>query len=435
MLFRTRGGTAAVTLLFTAAALATAAAGASCASQGQGTNETFTDGSADGTQEEASSSSSGGSGSGSGSSSSSGGGSGCDADTTNDPYNCGSCGHHCPQGNICSCSTCMAPCSSGMATCCGACANLMTDPQNCGTCNNACQSTGTGDTPGCTGGHCTFTCPEAGPEGGTIITCGADSGSPGCYDPSSSPQACGGCGNVCPSGSCVNAVCQDASVPTTGYTASTPTLPFIDACSLPGHTTSLVSQSFWKNTGTTALPFSFTYYGQAQTQYFIGSQGTFFFGAVNGGFAPSQPSDCTMNWPPPTFPPPDPTQQYPEVLPFGDINLATGMNGVCVGVVSADAGTGDAGGGDQLVVTWSQATLNNDPGSVLTFSIVLTQGTNTIDFLYQTMANGDGGSDTLVQGVNATVGMQALHINPYTPYSCTTTFVPSTPFAVRFTPH
>jgi len=213
-----------------------------------------------------------------------------------------------------------------------------------------------------------------------------------------------------------------------------PTLPFIDACSLPGHSTSLVSQFGWNNTGTNSLPFSFTYYGMPQTQYFIGTQGTLFFGPVNGAFTPSQPSDCTTNWPPPTFPPPDPTQQYPEVIAFGDTSMSTGMNGVCYALTSADAGAGDAGGGPQFVVTWSQVTVSNDPGSVLTFSIVLTQGTNTIDFLYQTATGADGGLDTIAAGVNATVGLQALHINPYTKYSCDTTFIPSTPFAIRFTP-
>lgn len=435
MLFRTRGGTATVTLLASATALAAAAAGASCAAQGQGTNETFTDGSADGTQE-ASGSSSGGSGSSSGASgSSSGGGSGCDADTMGDPFNCGACGHRCPQGNNCSCGQCIAPCAQGMATCCGGCANLMTDPMNCGACSNACQSMGTGDIPECAGGHCTFTCPDAGPEGGAIITCGADSGSPGCYDPSNSPQACGGCGNVCTSGSCVGGICQDASVPTTGYTTSTPTLPFIDACSLPGHSTTLVSQSFWQYSAANNLPITFSFFGTAQTQFWLGSGGTLGFGAISSMFPPDDPSDCTTNWPPPTFPPPDPAQQYPEILPFGDMNLATGANGVCYGVNGADAGTNDAGAGPQFVVTWSQATLSTDPGSILTFSVVLTQGTNTIDFLYQTMAGADGGLDNTVAGANATVGVQALHIMPYTKYSCAATFIQSTPFAIRFTPH
>jgi hypothetical protein len=331
---------------------------------------------------------------------------------------------HCPQLQ-------MLPCAGGMATCCGTCANLMTDPQNCGTCNNPCTNTGGGDilgSPYCKGGQCLFTCPDAGPEGGTVITCGVDSGNPGCFDPSSSAQACGGCGNVCASGNCSKGVCQDASTPTTGYTTSTPTLPFIDACSLPGHNTSLPSQSFWQNTGTNSLPFSFTFYGMAQTQYFIGSQGTLFFGPVNGMFTPSQASDCATNWPPPTFPPPDPTQQYPEVIAFGDNSLATGMNGVCFGTTSGDAGNA------QFVVTWSQATVNNDPGSVLTFSIVLTQGTNTIDFLYKTATGADGGLDAIVAGANATVGLQALHIMPYTKYSCASTFIQSTPFAIRFTP-
>jgi len=283
---------------------------------------------------------------------------------------------------------------------------------------------GSGDVPGaayCKGGQCDLTCPDAGPEGGAVISCGADAGGPGCFDPLTNAQACGGCGNVCPSGNCKGGICQDASASTTGYVTSNPTLPFIDACSLPNSKTVVPSASSWTTSGVQNLPFPFTFFGTVENQFWIGSQGTLAFSATPNSIGfPS----CSMG---------TPFTGYPAIVAFGDQNLATGTSGVCFAEAGADAGTSDAGGGPQFVVTWKQATDYGDPGSVLTFSIVLTQGTNTVDFLYQTLLGADGGLDPTVEGANASVGMQ-LSSTTYSVYSCNVTYISSTPYAVRFTP-
>jgi hypothetical protein len=93
----------------------------------------------------------------------------------------------------------------------------------------------------------------------------------------------------------------------------------------------------------------------------------------------------------------------------------------------------------QFVATWSKASQPFDPGSVVTFSIILTETSNAIDFVYQTAATADGGIDPTVGGSNASVGIQV----PQGPSVLATKifcgngsagFINSTPFAIHFQP-
>ncbi|MFL5420377.1 MAG: hypothetical protein ACJ79Y_06370, partial [Myxococcales bacterium] len=59
-----------------------------------------------------------------------------------DNANCGSCGHACGPGEVCSNGTCATTCIDPL-TACGAgttvaCKDLRDDPSNCGTCGNVC---------------------------------------------------------------------------------------------------------------------------------------------------------------------------------------------------------------------------------------------------------------------------------------------------------
>jgi hypothetical protein len=236
-----------------------------------------------------------------------------------------------------------------------------------------------------------------------------------CVDVTKDPNNCGACDAGCP------APAQCAAGKCTGYTTTNPTVAFIDACTLTGHTTVLTNQGVWKTTQLFALPFSFTFYGTSETQAWLQSQGTLGIGTPQAFPPPDNFPDCTSSG--------DPTTAYPAAVAFGDSNLATGANGVCYG------STGTAPN-RQFVATWSQATEQFDPGSTLTFSIVLTETTNTIDFQYQTMSGTDGGVDAVVGGSHATVGIQAKSGGNfvYTAYSCAKSFVTSTPLDVRFTP-
>jgi hypothetical protein len=399
----------------------------------------------------------------------------CDANTQNDYLNCGMCNHRCAVGDICSCGTCMAPCDAGLTECCGSCVDTTKDPLNCGMCQKEClpPTSGSG-TATCVSSSCSFTCPldAGGPEGGKIIQCEADSGAAGCFDPTNSPQACGGCGISCGSGNvCLESMCCaqgsavcggkcenvqdsstscgacDAGCPSpatcssgvcTGYGATNPTTAFIDACSLPNHTTVLASQFGWMTTNSLTLPISFNFYGTAETQVFIGNEGTIGFGATTV-FMDDFPS-CSN---------PDPFDNYPAIVLFGDDNMDTGPDGVCYALVGSadggisadasvpsDAAAGDGGAptGRQFVVTWEQASYETVANSVMTFSLVLSEGSNTIDFMYETMSSGaDAGINASLGGASATVGMQNGQ-GLDTPISCNAQFIQSTPYNIHLAP-
>ena len=93
-----------------------------------------------------------------------GGGPGACFNLTNDPLNCGTCGHYCGRHESCVNSVCVARntgtapapapapvnCQAGLTLCGGACVNTLTNRNNCGACGQACPAT----SPGCTGGKC-----------------------------------------------------------------------------------------------------------------------------------------------------------------------------------------------------------------------------------------------------------------------------------------
>jgi hypothetical protein len=434
-----------------------------CATGGTGAQSGGSDASTgSGSGGQADSSSSSGSGSGSSSGSSSGGG--CTANTMIDPANCGSCGHVCPTGDICTASQCQAPCAAPTSSCAtqAGCFNLTNDSQNCGMCGLQCLPPAGGTVVGtamCVNSQCQFTCPtDAGvvEGGGPIVQCEADAGTPGCYDLTSSSEQCGSCGTACTGsqictqshccatgdkycgGTCTDVTTSatncgacDAGCPSpatcsagvcTGYTLTTPTIAFVNACAQTGATTVLRNDGIWSHTNLIGLPFPFTFYGVSETQFWLQNEGTIGFGAPGSFPPPDGYPDCTAGGS-------DPTTGYPAAVVFGDENLATGPNGVCY----ATLGTAP---NQQFVATWDQATDATDTGSTLTFSVVVTQTTNTIDFMYQTATTADGGVDTTVSGITATVGIQGLPGGTFaaTPYSCAAGFLKTTPLVVRFTP-
>ncbi|TMK61192.1 MAG: hypothetical protein E6G53_16760, partial [Actinobacteria bacterium] len=113
-------------------------------------------------------------------------------DLHTDPHNCGSCGHRCSSGHVCSKGRCTLVCPSGETNCSGHCVHLATDPHNCGTCGHACP---TGQT--CSGGKCG--CPsEHSLCGGVCVALATDHANCG-----QCGHACGS-GEVCSGGNCVS---------------------------------------------------------------------------------------------------------------------------------------------------------------------------------------------------------------------------------------
>jgi hypothetical protein len=307
--------------------------------------------------------------------------------------------------------------------------------------------------------QCVFTCPTGVVDGGgPIVQCGADSGVPGCFDLTQSSDHCGSCGTSCEGGNtcnesqccppgnrscggtCINVQTDpnncggcDAGCPSpaqcsagtcTGYTKSNPTTAFIDACTLTGHVATMTNAQFWTFTDLMPLPFSFTFYGTAVTQYWLQSQGTMGLGPpMTGIITPDGYPACG------TAGQGDPSLHYPAILAFGEETMGTGAQGICYATTGATPN-------QQFVVTWEQATLGDDTGSALTFSVVLTQTTNTVDLMYKTVASSDGGIDPTVAGANATVGMQAFPGGGpvHTAVSCDATFITATPLDIRLTP-
>ncbi len=400
----------------------------------------------------------------------------CSSDTMTDPENCGACGIKCPSGNTCSCGMCTPPCTGTMVPCCGKCVDVETDPDNCGTCQMSCSGSMTGNVPGnpvCVKGQCAVTCPtDAGLESGApVTTCGADSGTPGCFDLTSSAVSCGACGNMCPAGdNCVDSkccpvgdgVCNGTCTPFStaqncggcgvtcpapatcmsgmcvGYVESIGSMPFIDACTLTGaanYPAAANQDGNWQESGAITLPFSFSFFGAAVTTGFAGSNGTM---GLTGPSLFHLPPDCSMA----------PSGGFPSIEAFDDQNM--NATKVC----AATLGTAP---NQQFVMTWENVTEFSDPSFLMNISVVLTQTTNAIDLLYQAPnAAGDGGlgggsdaateggtgdggttgtpiTDTYMQGSNATIQLQQS-LTVKTALSCHQAFVLATPYDVHLVP-
>ncbi len=60
---------------------------------------------------------------------------------SNDPGNCGTCGHVCPVGQVCSAGgNCSVACDANLTLCGGRCLDLTSDPDHCGGCGTSCSS-------------------------------------------------------------------------------------------------------------------------------------------------------------------------------------------------------------------------------------------------------------------------------------------------------
>jgi hypothetical protein len=276
-----------------------------------------------------------------------------------DPDNCGACGAACARLEVCNNGRCDTSCGN-LTSCNGICRDLEHDPGHCGSCGNAC---GMGEV--CVDGECSLVC------GPGITNCDGV-----CRDLRVDPQNCGACGNRCASRQvCTNGACTTISTDPS-YSLGPSPLMFINACNQPGATVFL--QNIDDAFGTFMLPFTFRFYGTPMRTTWVSSNGVIGFGSPSPEFS----NTCGLM-----------SGVSNGVLAFWD-DLYTRASGVCVATVGPAPNR-------QFIATWSDVALLSDfPRSHLTFSVVLNEGTDTIDVLYATAF------DTLeTQGSSASIGI------------------------------
>lgn len=157
----------------------------------------------------------------------------CAADTQNDPFNCGACGHVCVWGANsyprCTAGVCGIGCDTGFADCDGlaatGCEASLTAASSCGACNIRCDTAHSlGATCGASG--CSYSGCSAGfgdcQSGGTNTN--------GCETALNSPSACGACGVSC---GLINATAASCSSARCGFTCK----PGFSDCSGAGANT------------------------------------------------------------------------------------------------------------------------------------------------------------------------------------------------------
>jgi hypothetical protein len=200
--------------------------------------------------------------------------------------------------------------------------------------------------------------------------------STGACDPT---EACAGDGSPCPA---------DRLAPggAARYTRSPSPLAFIDACAAPGAHRVLVAvdQAYTVE----GLPFSFRFFGAAQTVAVIAVNGMVSFSSAA---ALAAGANATL-----------PHAVVPStVFAFWD-DLQTRAPGVCIATVGAAPDR-------RFVVEWRDAGFagTSNPDAHLDFEVVLSESTHTIDALYRRMddpaGRAAGGSATIgLQGVDAT---------------------------------
>jgi hypothetical protein len=212
-----------------------------------------------------------------------------------------------------------------------------------------------------------------------------------------------------------------ASLTYKDYEKTTSPQAFIDACTLPGK----VSNTAATASITAVMPFPFTFYGtSATTKVIYNRDGVFAFG---GTLPPSGDNGNASTY---TFKnvllPETPTTKSvsPAAYVFWD-----GLNNNLGGLICH--GTSGTTPNQRFVMTWKNLKGFSDPDNStnLTFSAILSEGIDTIDYVYSTMTSASG-NDVIyptmtnaqrAAGKNAVIGVQgpAGSVNISTPFPAT----------------
>jgi hypothetical protein len=184
-------------------------------------------------------------------------------------------------------------------------------------------------------------------------------------------------GQVCSAGTCGNPL-------PTRYTQTASPQAYIDACAAAGRVVLLPSLD--DSVATTSIPFAFRFWDQniaAGSAISVSTNGNFQFGA---GGSPSLSGSI-------------PSASVPNnmVAPYWGDNY-TSASGICVATVGSAPNR-------QFVVEWRNAYhCCTEGNATLTFEAILTETSNTIDFVYTTMTN----ARTSTVGLEDSTGANAI---------------------------
>ncbi len=197
-----------------------------------------------------------------------------------------------------------------------------------------------------------------------------------------------------------------------GYTMTTPTIAFVDACAQAGFTRHMFADADDDVTAVMNLPFSFTFYGVPRTQWWISTNGLIGLNASTNAM-----NDSLMCLP---------TDLVPRPAIYADYDDLITRNGVCSAV------TGSAPN-RQLVVTWPDMDHYEFPMANVhvTLSAILYETTNVIEVVYSTMSS----TDPNALGGGGIVGLQNGTGTRYNEFECHTAGSLSTGLSIRFTPN
>lgn len=171
----------------------------------------------------------------------------------------------------------------------------------------------------------------------------------------------------------------------TDYSVGGSSASFVDACALGSSTTS--------SSASQSMPFVFGLWDTASATVNFNERGMITLGGTGG--TASGANVCL----------PDGSAPAPAIFAFWD-DLTLGAGGqMCWTTVGSEPNR-------QFVVEWSGLDFasddpgSTDVGSTLTFEAILSEGTNTVDLVYDTMSPPGGSSSTRPTGTSATVGTQ-----------------------------
>jgi hypothetical protein len=192
----------------------------------------------------------------------------------------------------------------------------------------------------------------------------------------------------------VNGSCR---APFTGYTESTSPLAFVNACAQATHSEYLPTTD--DSYASAQLPFGFLFYGSSYRNFFFSTNGAVGFGSPTANYSNTcLPTTGVVN----------------AILAYWD-DLYTRTR-ICTATIGSAPSR-------QHVITWDDVRLYADTNTHLTFSVVLTEGSNTVDLLYQTVSPG---------GSSATIGVQDSTGTISTQHSCNTSSL-GAGTAIRYT--